>query len=72
MNLTEGYRIRQTTLFRKRCVYCGSVTIIPYEKMNFSGPTFTLCKCGHNVQFTDDWGRCPADVKFSYGRKRNG
>ena len=72
MNLTKGYRVIQTTLFEKRCHYCGSVIQIPYEKMNFDGPTFTMCKCGHNVQFTDDIGRCPDDVRFLYRRKKNG
>lgn len=72
MNLTEGYEVTKPVLFRKRCVYCGALTTLTYDKMNFKGPTFTLCTCGHNVQFTDDWGRCPDDVKFVYRRRKNG
>ena len=74
MNITEGYEVKKAVSYQKKCRYCGSIAVVPYKLMNFNGPTFVKCACGHEVQFTDDIGRCPSDVAFIYEKedKQNG
>lgn len=69
MNLTEGYEVKTPERYVKTCRYCGAVITVERKDMNFSGPTFAKCECGHEVQFTDDIGRCPCDVDFEYGEE---
>lgn len=71
VNITEGHKVNRPIKYQKKCRYCGAIIKLDYAQMNFRGPTFALCPCGHNVQFTDDWGRCPDDVSFIY-TKGNG
>lgn len=71
MNLTDGYKVTKPITYQKKCRYCGSIIAIPHDKMNFKGPTFAECPCGHNVQFTDDIGQCPSDVSFFYDKEQN-
>lgn len=71
MNITEGYKVNKPVSYQKKCRYCGTILLVGYKDMNFKGPTFARCACGHEVQFTDDIGRCPSDVAFIY-EKENG
>ena len=71
MNLTEGYKVKSPTRYDKKCRYCGAWVSVQWKDMNFKGPTFARCSCGHEVQFTDDWGRCPTDVSFVYEKEKN-
>ena len=71
MNITEGYKIEDPVTYQKKCHYCGSLITVERKLMNFKGPTFARCSCGHEVQFTDDIGRCPADVSFFFANKES-
>ena len=69
-NRTKGYEVRKAISYQKKCRYCGSIAVVPRELMNFKGPTFIKCACGHFVQFTDDLGFCPTDVAFIYQKEQ--
>lgn len=69
MNHTKGYDIHKALRYQRKCRYCGCVADVPREIMNFSGPTFVRCACGHEVQMTDDLGFCPSDVTFIYDKE---
>lgn len=71
MNLEKGYSVKSPIRYDKRCHYCGSWVSVQWNDMNFKGPTFARCDCGHEVQFTDDIGRCPSDVAFIYDKEMN-
>ena len=70
MNHTEGYKVRKAISYQKKCRYCGSIVVVPHNLMNFKGPTFVKCSCGHEVQLTDDLGFCPSDVSFIYEKEQ--
>ena len=69
MNITSGQKATKPIRYEKKCRYCGTLISLNWDQMNFKGPTFAECPCGHNVQFTDDWGRCPGDVTFVYEKE---
>ena len=71
VNITEGFMVKRPIKYQKRCRYCGAVIKVDYCRMNFKGPTFVKCLCGHNVQFTDDWGSVPTDVSFIYTKEQD-
>jgi len=68
MNVKGPYKVDRPIIYQKKCYFCKSIISIPYSKMNFNGPTFARCVCGHEVQFTDDLGCIPTNVSFIYGK----
>jgi len=70
MNITTGQKARKPLRYEKRCMFCGTLISLTWNQMNFNGPTFAECPCGHHVQFTDDLGCCPNDVVFVYGKEQ--
>ena len=70
MNITKGQKARRPIRYEKKCMFCGTIVSLEWEQMNFKGPTFAECPCGHNVQFTDDLGSCPGDVAFVYKKEQ--
>lgn len=69
MNITTGQKARKPVRYEKRCMFCGTLISLTWNQMNFNGPTFAECPCGHHVQFTDDLGCCPGDVAFVYEKE---
>ena len=70
MNITKGQKARRPIRYEKKCMFCGTLISLTWNQMNFNGPTFAECPCGHHVQFTDDLGCCPGDVAFVYEKER--
>lgn len=71
VNITEGFKVNRPIKYQKRCRYCGAIIKVDYSQMNFKGPTFAPCPCGHEVQFTDDLGFVPTDVSFIYTKEQD-